>query len=86
MADTVNVSCSYHAPLRIETQDGSPPGCGCGAISLEAAAAEITRLRYQLSRFGTLPLESEFLVYGAPLQLIFRGPHGQVVLRQVVQP
>jgi hypothetical protein len=46
---TVPVPCSYHAPILVvpRTSDGEPVEsmCGCGGISIAAAAHELARLR-----------------------------------------
>lgn len=37
--------CSYHAPFLTQHTDGSPRSCGCGGLTVAAAAAELARLR-----------------------------------------
>lgn len=65
--------CGYHQRQEIRRL----------AAELKRAQAEAIRLRAELARYGALPLDATFMVYGEPEQLIFRGPTGQVVLRRM---
>lgn len=89
MADLSPPAEMVDAERRVRTEAAGDQPALLSVHDLRALLAEYDRrdgeladLRAAAAMLGDLPLDASFLWHGVPVQLIFRGPNGQVVLRR----